>query len=247
MIKRKLGGMFIAVSFILGVPAGILGSIAITTTVNNKVRKVEREKYKDVLPFLLETENGVPIKAKVKDPIVVNVDMTGEERKQAIKAIHDLDSISNTLNYKIIDTDNSSIYADINISVDKNLQEAKEALGNINFTYKKDTGYLIYPLNITIDDSIVNYYSSNGVSLVDYVVKHEMMHTLGFKDIYDEQYFNKTIMWHSVDNGMELDDFSELDKNNIKSMYDNDYISVARPENMKIECKVKQKEEELSM
>ena len=130
MIKRKLGGMFIAVSFILGVPAGILGSIAINTNINNKVRKVEREKYKDVLPFLLETENGVPIKAKVKDPIVVNVDMTGEERKQAIKAIHDLDSISNTLNYKIIDTDNSSIYADINISVDKNLQEAKEEVKN---------------------------------------------------------------------------------------------------------------------
>ena len=42
MIKRKLGGMFIAVSFILGVPAGILGSIAINTNINNKVRKVER-------------------------------------------------------------------------------------------------------------------------------------------------------------------------------------------------------------
>ena len=136
----------------------------------------------------METENGVPLKAKVKDQIVVNVNMTGEERKQAIKAINDLDSISNTLNYKILDTDNSSIYADINISVDKNLQEAKEAFGNTNFTYKKETGYLMYPLNITIDDSIVNYYSSNGVSLVDYVVKHEMMHTLGFKDIYDEQF-----------------------------------------------------------
>ncbi len=247
MIKKRFGGLFVAVSFILGVPAGMIGAIAVKTAINNNTKKIEREKYKDVLPFLMETENGVPLKAKVKDQIVVNVNMTGEERKQAIKAINDLDSISNTLNYKILDTDNSSIYADINISVDKNLQEAKEAFGNTNFTYKKDTGYLIYPLNITIDDSIVNYYSSNGVSLVDYVVKHEMMHTLGFKDMYDEQYLNKTIMWHSVDNGLELDDFSELDKNNIKSMYDNDYISVARPENMKIECKVKQKEDELSM
>lgn len=247
MLNKKFRNLFIAISFLIGFPVGEIAAIAINTAINNETKRVEREKYKDVLPFLLETENGVPIKAKVKDPIVVKVDMTGEERKQAIKAINDLDSISNTLNYKILDTDNNSIYADINISVDKNLQEAKEAFGNTNFTYKKDTGYLIYPLNITIDDSIVNYYSSNGVSLVDYVVKHEMMHTLGFKDIYDEQYFNKTVMWHSVDDGMELDNFSELDKKNIKSMYDNDYILVTRPKNIKIECNVKRKEDELSM
>ena len=246
MKKRKLGGLVVGVSFILGVPAGMIGTIAVKTAINNNTKKVEREKYKDVLPFLMETENGVPLKAKVKDQIVVNVNMTGEERKQAIKAIQDLDDISNTLNYKILDTKNSSIYADINISVDASLAERKNAFGNTSFKYDQNTGYLEYPISITIDDSISAYYSPSGVSLVDYVVKHEMMHTLGFKDINDEQYYNKTIMWHSIDSG-DLEDYSELDRMNIKSMYDNDYISVTRPKNAKIECNIKQKEKELTM
>lgn len=247
MLNKKCGNLFIALSFLIGVPVGGIAAIAINTAINNKTRQVEREKYRDILPFLMESKDGIPIKAKVKDPIVVKIDLTGEEREQAIKAIRDLDNISNTLNYKVLDNESNSIYADINISVDANLQESKGAFGNTTITYNEGTGYLKYPMNITIDDTVANYYSSNGVSLVDYVVKHEMMHTLGFKDIHDEQYFNKTVMWHSVDGGMELDNFSELDKKNIKSMYDNDYILVTRPENVKIECNVKQKEDELSM
>lgn len=247
MLNKKYGSLVVAVSFFIGISVSVATSIKINMAENNKIRQTEREKYRDLLPFLMETQDGVPIKAKVKNPILISINLTGEERKQVIKAIQDLDKISNTLNYKILDNERNSIYADINISVDTNLLNSKGAFENTSIEYNTRTGYLKYPMNITIDDTVANYYSSNGVSLVEYVIKHEMMHTLGFKDIYDKQYFDKTIMWHSIDNEMNLDNFSSLDVKNIKTMYDQNQITVTKPENMNIVFNVKQKEEECSM
>ena len=39
MIKKRFGGLFVAVSFILGVPAGMIGAIAVKTAINKK-RKI---------------------------------------------------------------------------------------------------------------------------------------------------------------------------------------------------------------
>lgn len=248
MIKKHKGlNIFITLSVLFGVPMTIVGAMAIDNAVERCNLASEKEKYKDVLPYLLTTQNGMPLKAKVDKPITVGINMSEAEREQAVKAINDIQDISNTINYKILDTGETGVYADINLSIEPNMAEQSHAFGRANLTYDTKTGYINYPITITIDDSIINYKSTQGVNLVNYVVKHEMMHTLGFRDMKDEQYYNKTVMWYAVQDGMELDDFSTLDKNNIKSMYDNKTITVQRPNNISFVCKVKQKEDEYSM
>ena len=47
MLNKKCGNLFIALSFLIGVPVGGIAAIAINTAINNKTRQVEREKYRD--------------------------------------------------------------------------------------------------------------------------------------------------------------------------------------------------------
>lgn len=240
--------IIISLSVLFGIPATMMGSVALENLMTNRIRSVEREKYKEVLPYLLETDNGIPLKAKIDSkPITVNIDMTEAERKQAIKAINDLDKISNVINYEILDNNNSSVYADINLSIAPNMVEATHAIGRASLNYDTKTGYIKYPISIVIDDGVINYRSTKGVNLVDYVVKHEMMHTLGFKDMNDEQYYNKTVMWYAVQDGMELDDFSDLDIKNIKTMYDQNLITVTKPKQVSFVCNIKNKKDEYIM
>lgn len=228
---HKRDNLFIKLTLVvgLGFSSGILGVKAIDHFQINSIRTSEREKYKEVLPFLLTTDYDIPLKAQVKQPITVNLELDGEDRKQAIKAIQDLDAISTKLNYKILETNNTSIYADINISTSNTLTDSTNAVGYTQYTYNNRTGYINYPITIQIDSSIKNVYDNTGVSLVDYVVKHEMMHTLGFCDLYDNTYFNKTIMWYSIDSGKDVNTYTELDKMNIKKMYDNELIKSVKP------------------
>ena len=228
---HKRDNLFIKVTLVIGIgfSSGFFGVKAIDHFQIDSIRTSEREKYKEVLPFLLTTDYDIPLKAQVKQPITVNLELDGEDRKQAIKAIQELDDISTKLNYKILETNNTSIYADINISTADNLTDSMNAAGYTQYSYNNRTGYINYPITIQIDTSIKDIYDGQGISVVDYVVKHEMMHTLGFCDLYDNTYFNKSIMWYSIASGKDVNTYTELDKMNIKKMYDNELIKSVKP------------------
>ena len=55
---------------------------------------------------------------------------------------------------------------------------------------------------------------------MSFVIKHEMMHSLGFKDLYDSKYFNKTIMFYAFSSFTNIGDYTDFDKKNIKQVYD---------------------------
>ena len=236
------------VSAVLGIPVGIVGGINIAEKYEQKEYEKyqnEFERYSDVLPFLSTNKKGFPLRADVSKDITVKLNLTEQEIEHAINAINDLDDISKNVNYTILDNKDKSIYADIQLYSIEDMADSTHALGRTHYTYNNKTGYINYPITITLDKKCLNYTSENGVNLLNYVVKHEMMHTLGFTDLYDTKYYNKSIMWHNV--WVNIDDFTGLDKYNIQKMYDNDEITVTKPANISFATQVIKKEKEVEL
>lgn len=213
---------------------GILGAtvmftIAVPATIFVMDQKNKRELcagFEDVKGLMLETKSGVPLRLNLTDePIKVAVESFNEQdKKQVVSAIERLDDISKNLNYTILDSDNGHIDADIKIrygSVDD-----ETTLGNTHLTFNEKTAVINYPIDIQIDPSVQNWRDTEtNESALSFVVKHEMMHTLGFRDIYDKNFMDKTIMFHTIAN---VSDYTTMDETNIKKLYDDRLVSVKR-------------------
>lgn len=228
--SRMKFNIHLAISIAVGLPIGfVYGSTVLAEEVQKKRAESECEKYSEVLPYLMTREYGMPLKAKVNKDIKIELNLTEEEAKHAISAINELDDISKNINYTILDGKNTSIKADIYMYSVENFQNSARTLGLTSFTYNESTGYINYPIEITLNKKCLKYKSENGVNLLNYVVKHEMMHTLGFADLYDAQYLDKSIMWYNT--GADIDNFTDLDRYNIQKMYDDGEITIQKPSN----------------
>lgn len=221
-MKKKISSLGIlsaTLMFRIAVPATIFA-------IDKKNNMDLHAGFEDVAGLMLETNGGAPLRLNLTNkPIKVAIENFSEQdKKQVVSAIERLDNISKNLNYTILDSDHGHIDADIKIryeSFDNNM-----TLGNTQLTFNENTAVIKYPINIQIDPSVKDWRDSEtNETALSFVVKHEMMHTLGFCDIYDQELMNKTIMYYSI---ATVDDYTTMDEMNIKKLYDDRLVTVKR-------------------
>ncbi len=229
-IKKFLTKLTI-ITTVVGAPiaGGLLGKYLSDATFNNQQKEIQnQERFDGVSDLMLHNDYNTPITMDVDKNTPLNVSLfnfTDEERNDAINAIQDLDEISENINYNILQNDHSSVSQNITISKVsedelKDMSSSPAPLGYTSFSYGVKDATIMFPVNIYINESVENIYDTNGVSLLSYVLKHEMMHSLGFKDMYTDDYLNKTIMYYQVSPAVDINDYTDFDKKNIKQVYD---------------------------
>ncbi len=230
-IKRSFITKLTIITTVVGAPiaGGFLGKYLSDAMFDNQQKEIQnQERFDGVSDLMLHNGYNTPITMDVDKNTPLNVSLfnfTEEEKKDAINAINDLDEISENINYTIIDNDYSKVTQNITISkISKDQLELMSqnplTLGYASFQFNIKEAKIEFPVNIYINESVENIYDTNGVSLLSYVLKHEMMHSLGFKDMYTDDYLNKTVMYYQVSSDVEINDYTDFDKKNIKQVYD---------------------------
>ena len=225
----------------LALPTGIILGAKFTLDYNAE----QREAIEDLTSFMKTNQSGTKILTLPlnDNPIAVVLDSFGEEHKKlAVDAINSLDQISENVNYTILDKDDIKIKQKIHISLVDNLSEEKQAGGQATYTYNETTGKINFPIDIYLDPDCIKFTSTEtGENMFTTVVKHEMLHTLGFKDIYDESLKNSTVMYYSINDDNRALDYTPSDKINIQTIYDN-YVDVTYPKSFTFQPFTKKEE-----
>lgn len=237
--KRKIQ-MILTLSVVcpVGFCLGYLGAKGIDNFISNFNVPAEKQKYGDLYELMLKNSTGKVITLKdFKEPITIQFaeNFSDNEKKQLVEAINALDDISPNLNYQLLDDGNYSITADISVYKSNELKRPTSVAETyLSFNGK---GKIVFPISINIKKSFSDYYENVDYSESDYlsyVMKHEMMHTLGFADLYDRKHFDQTIMWYSSENTNVVKDFTPRDKASIKKIYDDILVSVNYPTQMNV-------------
>ena len=230
--SRYVLTLTLAFLFSAGFPAGYVCANLYNDAVDKQIALADKEKYGDMYELMLQMNGKVVTLEKFKEPITVTLakSFSEKEKEQIVDAINTLDEISPNLNYTIIDSPNISIMADINIDKYDDLVSPM-ALATTSLKYNQKA-QITYPIFIDINEPFSTCFENIDIKENDtlsYVVKHELMHTLGFCDLYDEKHFDKSIMWYSTENANVVSDYTERDKACINKIYDDILVSVQHP------------------
>ncbi|MBE7082900.1 MAG: hypothetical protein E7378_04455 [Clostridiales bacterium] len=190
------------------------------------------EQYPNAYEFVLKSDFGKPLTLPLNEnPIAVVLEgFDVQARNQAAAAIEQLDQISEAIDYVILDRDDAHITQKITIDGGEFFDHSQtSALGVTYLRFNNHTGEIQYPINIEIDRACTFLQDSSGQGILDHVIKHEMLHTLGFADMYQDEYQDKTIMYYALSADRDVTSFTELDELNIQRLYDEQYIKVETP------------------
>lgn len=231
------------------VAAGVMLA-GVTSCFNSKQEELKaQEKFTGISHLMSTSDYGTPLTLPIDEsPIaVVLQNFTEQEKQDAINAINRLDEISENVNYTILEKDDFAIKQKItitnNVDLEKMYPHLDHSLGVTEYKIDHEKATIKYPIYISIDEDCKDIYDTEGVSLMSYVLKHEMMHTLGFADMYSKDYLDKTVMYYTVENGMEINDYSEFDEKNIRQLYDEGSISVKRSDKMEYTAYTKEEDD----
>lgn len=206
------------------------------------------EKCRGLEDLLYKTDKGIPVIADLDDPIGIVVQRATEEQKQEIvNAVNEMNEICPNLEYTIIDKNDLKIKNKIYVYPNTDIEDEHNGLhtlGLARFKYNNYYGKLEYPMTVYIDPDVAGIKDEHGVTLFSYVLKHELMHTLGFKDLYDSEYFNKTIMYYNIHG--DINNFTDFDVTNIRKLYNDGAIKVEKPEKFEINSYYKKEDDELN-
>ena len=219
------------VTSIVGMPVAgfFVGRHIADVMFHNKQKDIQsQERFNGVSDLMADNGYNTPLTLDIKENEPLNVSLfnfTSDEREDAIKSIASLDSISQNIDYKIIDNDDTKVTQHIEISkispIDmQELSGFDNIMGCTMYDFDTKNATIKYPVDIYINENVEGQEVVEGTSLMSFVIKHEMMHSLGFKDLYDSKYFNKTIMFYAFSSFTNIGDYTDFDKKNIKQVYD---------------------------
>ncbi len=207
-LMLSVGGLVIAPPLL----AHLVEKQSETVTRGDKARFGEYLDY-----FNRNAENGRPLRLDISDPIAIvmqNIDL--DTKKQIVAGINDLTDICPNLDYVVYENAYTPLNR-ISISISKELEN--RTLGVTHYNYSKQKAEIQYPISIELNEKYVDaYYDENDPKpIIKTVVKHELLHTLGLRDLYDENEVGKSIMYHVIDpNTLE---FTARDKELIDYVY----------------------------
>lgn len=160
---------------------------------------------------------------KEGDFIKVNLyDFNEEEAKLVKESIKEIDSLSSNLNYVFADEYDIQTKQVLNIHNNREFDDSTTA-GKAVFNYNQITGDIAFPLNIYLKKGLINahYEKDPNVKLLSHVVKHEVMHTLGFNDLRTNRWLGDSVMYYDADIASDygVTGLTEKDKYDIVKCY----------------------------
>lgn len=228
---KKDNNVFMKIGIGASVLGLFIGGLAGTTIVkikNNKDiekwKKYDKSVIGDNIRYFALTEEGVVQKMVLDgEPIpVVIKDMDELSKRYVIDGINTLDNISEKINYNIydekdFDTKKNKKY--ISIEMCDKIEE--HVGGRTYYTYDKYSGEIAFPITIKLDKKFADCYWNEDYtqSVLTTIVQHELLHTLGFTDLYDKNEQKNTVMFYNID-GNSVPDYTQRDKNIISQVYD---------------------------
>ena len=165
--------------------------------------------------IMLKTNNGELVKADTSSDIAVVVKTlaTEEEKQEIINAINEINKMSPNIDYVFVEDASFGYQNYIEIYTGQQLPY-DNAYGMFYNAINHETASFKYPLRIDIDQD-AQILTSDQKPLFAQTIKHELMHTLGFKDLESEIYYGKSIMsYHGVTYR-----YTSFDKQNIATVY----------------------------
>ena len=159
-----------------------------------------------------------------------------EEQTKLIKqGITDLDITAKGLEYKYANSNGDYIYI---VPMAPEIQNNPDYATTIGLTEYNFTGMQIkYPITISINEQLINQFPPVAYELV---VKHELLHTLGFKDLYDEE-DRTNLMYY----GLTGNDMSQKEIETLNKVYDKKYTGLVITQKPNQVIYIPQKEETL--
>lgn len=153
----------------------------------------------------------LPINKKGID-VVIDNNFTNEQKETIADAIKYCDDKFENIEYNIYLNNTKSTKNCIKIN--KGLLD-KGVLGEATIN---TSGYkIVYPITITVDrNDYKNDYNLDGI------VKHELLHTLGLADMYDQKYIDESIMYYTATG---IDNLTDSDVQIINTLYANKYTN----------------------
>ncbi|MGN1213233.1 MAG: hypothetical protein ACI4TZ_04255 [Christensenellales bacterium] len=198
---------------------GLAGSVAVNRVVaDNRVKGVDSQ-------LVCRTDFGAPVYAnlgKDKNLDVIIDESFNDTQKQNIKnAIEELDVDLKGVNYNILLDSDKAGKKCINIT-NQYYTDDSNAIAFTEMDINNIYGNVIFPVQISIfSDKYDSIYDDPNFDkkYMSATVKHEMLHVLGFKDVYDSEYQNKTIMYGELNSRTKLFDLSQADKDMVNTVY----------------------------
>ena len=246
MSKKKGYKYLLKIVFSAMLLAGTTGCDVYKDFVKSQLDEIPDSYFKNINRYIKLTTDGKPVLADVENPIgIVIQNACEEDKKKIISTIEQMNDFCPNLDFTLTDKNNIHIENKINIytDYDTKLLDDRELAGLCISSYDSDTAKIVYPVNIYIDSRVKDYKNGYGDNIFTQVLKHELMHSLGFLDMSSDAYQNKTIMYEGVQK--YIDDFTKLDIYNIKQLYDEKTVVAERPK--KLDVFPYKKEEELEM
>lgn len=228
-----------AIGTLVGMP---IAAVKITDMILNP--EVDNSKFEKYADDFMKSDNGDILRLPIdKNPIpVILRDMDEQTKTYVVDGINALDNISENINYTIYDASKFDIKSNVEyISIEMvdgltDYGKSSDAAGCTFFSYDKHSAEILYPIDIKIE----NYYadgfwdSEYTQSVLTTIVKHELMHTLGFKDLYEEEDRNRSIMYYALGVGTPQT-FTQEDVEKIQYCYDGKEVAtVTRPNQLLI-------------
>lgn len=154
--------------------------------------------------------------------VLITDNFTQEQKEAIVEAIAELDEHLLYVDY--------NIYLDARkapnkcITIDEVDTKAGKT-GLAGLTYLPGIPYLMYPIEIMVDaDKAMNYDNQLMKEQFKGTIKHELLHTLGLVDLYDDKYETESIMYFcsTPDSAKDL---TQADIDLLNKVYSQEYVN----------------------
>lgn len=202
---RLIDASVLAGASVLGVVIGL--TIADTQSLTNIVQYPSRFSGVNTSLFI-KSKLGMPNVLKVKDGVIdLNIMhcFTESQLNDIKQGIMELDDIAKGFSYNVSQSSYEKSNA-INIYVDNDIQS--DTIAEARFRTRQFGTNILYPIKIVFSD----YYVNKSYIDLSSVIKHELLHTLGFKDLYENKDMDHIMYFENLGNDLNREEKETLNK-----------------------------------
>lgn len=195
--KKMQIGLAIGISVVLSSPFMAHG---IHTLISEHENSADRQRFGKYIDDFLTNDNGRPLRLDTNKAINVMFDSKLDEQSKQyiIDGINGLKNICPNLKYDLYNSQKGDV-GRVYFVLQDPTEIQHNAAGATNLSFNANSATINSYITIDINSHYLDgYWTTNMDSILTTVVQHELMHTLGFKDIYDESRKNDTIMYHAL-------------------------------------------------